>query len=62
MADALQHLPPIVMETAENAAAVVHLDDEGVFGDHVSHEASETKLGGGLEEKRIYTPLVQVYI
>ena len=41
MTDALQDTPPLVVETAHNAAVQVHFDDQRVFREIVGNEFGE---------------------
>ena len=46
MTDALHYLSSVVMETADNLATGVHLNDETMFGNCVCDSTGQVKLGG----------------
>lgn len=46
MTDTLNYLSSIVMETADNLATGIYLNDEAMFGNYVCDSTGQVKLGG----------------
>ena len=55
MTDTLEAVATLVVKTAQNISLTVHLDDQGVFGERVSHKVNQTQLQGR-RKQQVYTP------